>query len=454
MSKSKKWCIGSIASIIVILAVIAITVFIIDPFFNFRQPSDNMSYLLKDRAYQNPGIVRNFEYDTLITGSSMTMNFKPSYFEEVLGVNAVKVPHNGAGTVNMKEFIELALQNNPKLETVYVGLDIFTLRKDNRNETAMELPMYLYDNNRSNDVSYILNKDALYYVAQSLRMTAGEIQTTTLDDYLSWHTPSSVYSQYRVAAPLFSALDSRGSNVTLTSSVNQVSALPVEDLSVNILLPLLNEYPDVDFVFFFTPCSIMYWYGANMDNDLMALKTAVETLIAFDNASVFFFLNNADIVTNLYNYSDAWHYRPDINEFMVECFADGQHRLTSDNYIAELEKLCDMVSNFDFGIFTWAGNPFIREYDYHRYIDKLQNERYSVFITAGADISLTDSMVFRDLQDVLGLDIVDIESEISIDGVKYTSNQAGINIVVYDTELQRVIDNIAVDANSGAISRQ
>lgn len=44
--------------------------------------------------------------------------------------------------------------------------------------------------------------------------------------------------------------------------------------------------------------------------------------------------------------------------------------------------------------------------------------------------------------------------EVKIDGVKYTTNQPGVNIVVYDTELYRVMDNISLDIETGKISRQ
>lgn len=85
----KKFCIQAISLIIIALALIAIFTVIVDPLFQYHKPFFNV-YIVSER-YQNPGILKNFDYDSILTGSSMTENFRVSWFKNV-DENVVKVP--------------------------------------------------------------------------------------------------------------------------------------------------------------------------------------------------------------------------------------------------------------------------------------------------------------------------------------------------------------------------
>ena len=56
-------------TVILMIAVAAVVVFV-DPFFHYHAPVEGISYILDNERYQNDGIVRNYEYDCLITGTS------------------------------------------------------------------------------------------------------------------------------------------------------------------------------------------------------------------------------------------------------------------------------------------------------------------------------------------------------------------------------------------------
>ena len=59
-----------------ILAV-ALCVLQVDPFFHFHRPDTAAYYYeLNSERYQNDGISRYFDYDALITGTSMSENFR------------------------------------------------------------------------------------------------------------------------------------------------------------------------------------------------------------------------------------------------------------------------------------------------------------------------------------------------------------------------------------------
>jgi hypothetical protein len=205
------------------------------------------------------------------------------------------------------------------------------------------------------------------------------------------------------------------------------------------------------------------------------------------------------MVTNLYNYKDYTHYSVDINNYMVDCFKNGEFQITKDNYQAEIAKMKDLAEKFDYGVLFGESNSFIMENDVSRYLTKLNVPRYISFILARSNTpidiystfgnqhtqlglnnsknntgyaavikgnnvifqeSREEAILFNDKIDGLSVNMVSEKRdgknyvEVSINDVKYTTNQEGINIVVYDTELRRVMDNIAINIDDNKIYRR
>ena len=58
-----------------------IFVIVVDPYFHYHAPLKNVAYTINEERYMNYGIIKNFEYDAMITGTSLTENFKTSEFD-------------------------------------------------------------------------------------------------------------------------------------------------------------------------------------------------------------------------------------------------------------------------------------------------------------------------------------------------------------------------------------
>ena len=138
----------------------AAAVVTVDPFFQYHKPLKGLCYIIDNQTSQNPGIAKTFDYDSVILGSSMTVNFDTSLFEETMGLHTVKLCYNGAYPKDIDEIMKLVSLYHPDLKEVFLGIDINTY-KTPADVTAYELPYYLYDDLLLNDVSYWLNKDVL-----------------------------------------------------------------------------------------------------------------------------------------------------------------------------------------------------------------------------------------------------------------------------------------------------
>ena len=73
-----KWVTVTLVAALIVLALIIALVAGVDPLFHYHAPLDGLAYPLEDERYINDGILRHFDYDAVIAGSSMTENFKTS----------------------------------------------------------------------------------------------------------------------------------------------------------------------------------------------------------------------------------------------------------------------------------------------------------------------------------------------------------------------------------------
>ena len=84
---------------------------IIDPYFHYHAPN-NSAYYLFDQRFQNDGILKHFDYDALIIGTSMCENFLTSEFDDLFNVNSIKTCFSGAGYKEINQNLQTAIKNN------------------------------------------------------------------------------------------------------------------------------------------------------------------------------------------------------------------------------------------------------------------------------------------------------------------------------------------------------
>ena len=115
---AKRRTLQFLAASALILAVTAAVVICVDPFFHYHGPLAGIAYRLDNSRYQNDGIVRNFSYDTLITGTSIVSNFRTSECDALFGGVSVKTPFHGGTFREVNDHLEAAIRANPGLRTV------------------------------------------------------------------------------------------------------------------------------------------------------------------------------------------------------------------------------------------------------------------------------------------------------------------------------------------------
>ena len=121
--RCRRWAVGTIIAYFAVLAGVIGFVAFVDPYFHYHAPFAELSYVMEEEQYMNDGITRNFTYDAVITGSSVTQNFSVETLNELFDVNAVRLTFKGEGYKQVSDNLDKALAGNPELRLVVRGLD-------------------------------------------------------------------------------------------------------------------------------------------------------------------------------------------------------------------------------------------------------------------------------------------------------------------------------------------
>jgi len=333
----------------VLLLFSALLTIVVDPFFHYHAPLPGFPYVIDNEQTQNPGMAWNLSYDSVITGSSMTLNFDTRDFLSLMDLHAIKLCSNGAYPYDIRRVLETVFDPDSQarkqstVKKVFIAIDASTYTADT-DTSKYPYPEYLYDHNPLNDIGYLLNKDVLL---QYILRPAVEREPTDLATVYAttWQTEEYFNDLWVLRGYLPPEI------VPGAVPADAFLERTERNLQENIL-PFVTGHPETQFCFFFPPYSILYWDMVCRENHLEATlaqyEYIAERLLAFDNVQVFYFQNEEDMITDLNNYADYEHYRPQFNQFMTQCFADGRDEIKPGQMSAGLDKMRDIIERFDF----------------------------------------------------------------------------------------------------------
>lgn len=333
----------------ILLLLFGGTVYFIDPLFHFHEPSTHFSYGIYDERYQNDGILRNFTYDAMITGTSMTENFKTSECNALFNVNAVKTPFSGGRYKEIDKNIKQAISYNPNLKLVIRAIDynyLFTGKDDSAHDES-SYPSYLSNDNIFDDVNYVFNKTIFFENVMPVLKTyaPNKGNVVSFDEAYNWNEGFSFGKE--AVFESFERVEAKDEG--------EITQEMIQNFQANIdqnLVATVKANPDIQFYYFLTPYSILYWDGIQRTNSIQkhmqAERMVIEALIPFENMHLFSFSDVFELTTDLDNYKDYTHYGEKINSWMLDHMVKGKYRLTSENYEEYLHKVEYFYSHYPY----------------------------------------------------------------------------------------------------------
>lgn len=396
--KTKRWLIGWFIMSFALLFIITIIVYIVDPYMHYHKPNiEKFYYTLDNQRSQNDGITKNFDYDAIITGTSMTENFKTSEMNSIFNCNSIKVPYSGGTFKEINDSLTKAIKYNKNIKIIVRGLDMekFFEDKDKIRTDLGKYPEYLYDDNIFNDVNYIWNRDVIWnrvgvMIKKSINNQKG---ITSFDEYSRWQ------DFYTFGKNVFENV-SESNEISETHLTEEEKKIIKENIITNVTT-VAKENPQITFYYFITPYSAAWWNeiinNGELYKQIEAEQLIIEMILEVDNIKLFSFNNRMDITSNLNNYKDKIHYGEWINSFILKWIYNEQYELTKDNYMKYIEDELNNYSNFNY-------NSLNNQIDYQNdyYVAALLNEELTgakpinLFQTYINNLNLKDTNIIND----------------------------------------------------------
>ncbi len=339
---SVRWLFSFLILVLVFAIILSLTVYIIDPFFQFRV-KDN-AYMLSAR-FVSPGLIKNYDYDTLILGSSMTQNFDMNVFRDELDVNPLHIGVGGIRAVEEHDLLNLAYETG-KAKKYYICAEMY-LFTDNSEESR--IPQYLIKDDILSRCRYFLNYEAWFrYMPIDVSFLLLDKLDVQLPTKFAYSKSIDRLEDWRLDFAF-------GKEIVLKnykSGKYGVSEVEMDDL-YNTMTKRIDKYfeglqPDAgEHIFFFAPYSMLYWAEQTDElTDALLCGKKYFTKKALEKGLTVYDFQAADFTTDLENYKDITHYKPEINDYMTRCFATDEYVITMENYDEFENKLIRMRNDF------------------------------------------------------------------------------------------------------------
>lgn len=340
----KRWALTTLIASLAVMFACALTVYLVDPFQVYRKATRYVPYIeYTTQAYSNAGIVRNYEYDSAVVGTSMTENFRASQFDDLFGGQFVKLCSSGGTAYNHALLMRVAFETH-EIQRIVYGLDPYSFIAD-PDTPVSELPEYLYDTNPFNDVYYLLNRDVLldrlkelYDYSKVTPYWPGDDQR---DDMYAWGDRCT-FREDQVLQFI---------NFEMEPVAMKPYNFGEDNARANLetnLISIITAHPETEFLIFFPPYSVMEWYNmylyGNLDFVLYLKEVCTEALLELDNVKIYDFTAREEWVCDLNNYKDTSHYSPEISEAIAQAIADDENLV---------DEIYDVYENND-QIYAWV----------------------------------------------------------------------------------------------------
>ena len=339
---SKRFIRLSLCLTLVLLFLAGTMQVVIDPLFQYHKPWFGMEPVVTDERYQVAGMAKSFEYDNAILGNSMSENFRLSDVNAVYGGNSVKLTLSGSHTVEWADLLSILKKKSPKNVLINISPDNLSAPPE---EYEHELPLYLYDDNYLNDVSYYFNFSIMNnYSLTSIKKNKAN-KPSDLNTVFMWDD-GSVCGRELALEHYSRTIDSNDlDNDEYIQRINR---------NLDLLIPYFKKMPETHFTLFVPPYSMLYWDNENNNQRIGRQKEGFlevcKILTGFDNVSLYLWTDEEmlAIMSDLDNYRDETHYSAVISKTIIDRIAEKEGLITKDNYQIEVDKLFDYIETFDY----------------------------------------------------------------------------------------------------------
>lgn len=318
---------------IFILLLLGLTVFIIDPYQQYRKPFYNKTVSINQFAI-NPGLLKHYDYDSIIIGSSMSQNFISEEANTYLKGNFINISMGGATANEIISSFNFA-KKQKNIKKVLINLDL-SYATDTSGLNISNLD-FLYNKNEILNYKYFFNINTWIDILKIFIKPQQNIRDLPFYGHKFQYNKSNTLKSYL-----------NGKEQYKSTSLDS-SSKKLEQIIKNNWIKLICENPNTEFILFFPPYSILTYklWGNSLTYYLKVKETLITNLLPLKNVKIYDFQHLTNITYNLDNYKDFSHYHPNINSLILKEISNKNYQLNFNNYSEYISQLKDSINFFE-----------------------------------------------------------------------------------------------------------
>ncbi|MBV1881136.1 MAG: hypothetical protein KUG82_05860 [Pseudomonadales bacterium] len=348
---SAKYLISYAFGSLLLLSAIATFNFGIDPYQLYR--TSNKPVYFDNQRYQLPGLAKNYHYDTVVVGTSMTENFYPSYIDNAFQGKTLKLSIQGSTSKEQWLILDKAIQSG-QVKNVIWGLDLNSFSQG-PDYTIPGFPLHMYQEGPTLLINYLLSMDSIALSVKSL-LGMGEINLETLNtwDNLYEFSERRVMQQWRMFRNFGldgKPLTNNGSPADITPVSKSNSQWIIDAVHTN-LKTIIENNQNTHFYLYYPPRSILYHTLRNyLELDYLSslelfMRTIYESIAHYDNVGIYDFQSDENIIFDFNLYKDTEHHNVQINERIISAFTAGRNKVSQQHYHQHIRSLRHTLSEY------------------------------------------------------------------------------------------------------------
>ena len=306
-------------------AVIAFNAWV-DPFQHYRKAHRfPPRFYSAWQRYENPGLARHYDYDRIVTGSSLMECVAPADVDRVMGGRTINLSVSAQTAYDAGQLLRTALRTG-KARHVIMNLDYNAFSgPPGRSGFSEPFPAYMYDDTAWNDLPYVLGVGTL---RKSVETVLGlRWSRFSADPARMWDWMDGVQFS---ASKVVQGLDPDDLNARFRQPQRTLEGMQAS-FEANIV-PLIESHPQVRFSFLYAPYTILVWLDfeqrGQLEPTLAFREWVVERTARYPNVETFDFHAEAPMVLDLARFTDIYHHSPDVSRAVIRAMHRGENRLT------------------------------------------------------------------------------------------------------------------------------
>jgi hypothetical protein len=338
---------------VLVLAAIGLTLLIglfnwrVDPLQLYRR-AGYAPVFIENQRYQNPGLAKHYDYETVVIGTSHAENFLPGDIARALGERGLKLAIAGSTAHEQHLILRKAIETGRVRHVIWL-LDHIAFKKP---ATAVgsrreDFPAHLYVEGPRAVGLYLLSLDSLRLSVDALLgLGHGELETLN-----TWYrdfrfSEQSTLADWRRRGAILDRINRDPRYVRTPTGPRSRASVRAN------LLSLAQAHPEIRFDLVFPPFSVLAYLADHRTSELafgerLAYKRfVVESTAALPNVRVFDFQVVREITHDLDHYKDLDHFGIEVNRYILQSLAEERHRVDAARYDAVLQEHAAQVEHY------------------------------------------------------------------------------------------------------------